>query len=37
LKDTNQEVLSGVKPDEALVISGQHQLKDQEKVQVAAN
>jgi HlyD family secretion protein len=35
LKDLSQEVLSGVKVDEQLVISGQFQLKDQEKVQVA--
>jgi HlyD family secretion protein len=34
LKDLSQEVLSGVKADEELVISGQFQLKDQEKVQV---
>jgi RND family efflux transporter MFP subunit len=35
LNETYQEVLSGVKEGEQLVISGQHQLKDQEKVQVA--
>jgi HlyD family secretion protein len=35
LSETNQEIISGVQPDEMLVTSGQHQLKDQEKVQVA--
>jgi HlyD family secretion protein len=35
LKDLSQEVLNGVKVDEQLVISGQFQLKDQEKVQIA--
>ncbi|CAG7630336.1 efflux RND transporter periplasmic adaptor subunit [Paenibacillus allorhizosphaerae] len=33
LSDANQEVLSGVKEGEPLIVSGQHQLKDQEKVQ----
>jgi predicted transcriptional regulator len=31
-----QEVLSGVKEGEQLVVSGQHQLKDKEKVQLSA-
>ncbi|MCS7464314.1 efflux RND transporter periplasmic adaptor subunit [Paenibacillus doosanensis] len=35
LNETNQEVLSGLKEGEQLVVSGQHQLKDQEKVQLA--
>jgi HlyD family secretion protein len=35
LKDTFQEVLSGVKEGESLIVSGQHQLKDKEKVQLA--
>lgn len=35
LNDTMQEVLSGVKEGEQLITSGQHQLKDKEKVQVA--
>ncbi len=35
LNDLYQEVLSGVKENEQLVISGQHQLKDKEKVQLA--
>ncbi|MFH5182018.1 efflux RND transporter periplasmic adaptor subunit [Paenibacillus sp. TAB 01] len=35
LNDTMQEVLSGVKEGEQLIVSGQHQLKDKEKVQVA--
>ena len=35
LNELNQEVLSGVKEGEQLVVSGQHQLKDKEKVQVA--
>lgn len=34
LKDLNQEVLSGVKLDEQLVVSGQFQLKDKEKVKI---
>ncbi|WP_248926780.1 efflux RND transporter periplasmic adaptor subunit [Paenibacillus hamazuiensis] len=34
LNDTYQEVLSGVKESEMLVTSGQHQLKDKDKVQV---
>lgn len=36
LSDTHQEVLSGLKEGEPLVVSGQHQLKDKEKVQLAA-
>jgi multidrug efflux pump subunit AcrA (membrane-fusion protein) len=35
LKETIQEVLSGVKEGEQLIISGQNQLKDKEKVQLA--
>jgi HlyD family secretion protein len=35
LSETNQEIISGVKTDETIVVSGQHQLKDQEKVKVA--
>jgi multidrug efflux pump subunit AcrA (membrane-fusion protein) len=35
LNETIQEVISGVKEGEMLVTSGQHQLKDKEKVQVA--
>lgn len=35
LNETNQEVISGVKEGETLVISGQHQLKDQDKIQVS--
>lgn len=35
LSDTLQEVLSGVKEGEQLIVSGQHQLKDKEKVQLA--
>jgi multidrug efflux pump subunit AcrA (membrane-fusion protein) len=35
LNETYQEVLSGVKEGEQLVTSGQHQLKDKEKVQLA--
>lgn len=35
LKELVQEVLSGVKEGEQLVVSGQHQLKDKEKVQLA--
>lgn len=35
LNETNQEVLSGVKEGEMLVISGQHQLKDQDKIKVS--
>jgi HlyD family secretion protein len=34
LNETVQEVLSGVAEGEQLVISGQHQLKDQEQVQL---
>lgn len=34
LKETNQEVLSGLKEGETLIVSGQQQLKDKEKVQV---
>ncbi|KRE51931.1 efflux RND transporter periplasmic adaptor subunit [Paenibacillus sp. Soil724D2] len=34
LNETNQEVISGVKEGEILVISGQHQLKDQDKVKI---
>lgn len=35
LNELNQEVLSGVKEGEQLVVSGQNQLKDKEKVQLA--
>lgn len=35
LNETNQEVISGVKEGEILVISGQHQLKDQDVVNVS--
>ncbi|TBL78209.1 efflux RND transporter periplasmic adaptor subunit [Paenibacillus thalictri] len=35
LNETVQEVTSGVKEGEQLVVSGQHQLKDKEKVQLA--
>lgn len=35
LNDTLQEVLSGIKEGEQIVISGQHQLKDGETVQLA--
>ncbi|MBP1961342.1 efflux RND transporter periplasmic adaptor subunit [Paenibacillus aceris] len=35
LNETNQEVLSGVKEGDILVISGQHQLKDQDKIKVS--
>ncbi|MEK8129786.1 efflux RND transporter periplasmic adaptor subunit [Paenibacillus filicis] len=35
LNETIQEVLSGVKEGEQLIISGQNQLKDKEKVQLA--
>ncbi|KIL41452.1 RND transporter [Gordoniibacillus kamchatkensis] len=35
LKDANQEVLSGVKEGEQLVVTGQHLLKDKDKVQVS--
>jgi len=35
LNEMNQEVISGVKEGEQLVISGQNQLKDKEKVQLA--
>ncbi|WP_082595492.1 efflux RND transporter periplasmic adaptor subunit [Paenibacillus sp. Soil750] len=35
LNETNQEVISGVKEGEILVISGQHQLKDQDTVKVS--
>ncbi|WP_438445786.1 efflux RND transporter periplasmic adaptor subunit [Gorillibacterium sp. sgz5001074] len=37
LNGLNQEILSGVQEGESLVISGQNQLKDKEKVQVAAD
>jgi len=36
LSDTHQEVLSGLKEGESLIVSGQHQLKDKEKVQLAS-
>ncbi|UKS30234.1 efflux RND transporter periplasmic adaptor subunit [Paenibacillus sp. HWE-109] len=35
LNETNQEIISGVKEGEVLVTSGQHQLKDQDKVKVS--
>jgi RND family efflux transporter MFP subunit len=35
LKEASQEVLSGLNEGETLVVSGQQQLKDKEKVQVA--
>jgi RND family efflux transporter MFP subunit len=35
LKDTYQEVLSGLKEGETLIVSGHQQLNDKEKVQVA--
>jgi HlyD family secretion protein len=35
LNETNQEIISGIKEGETLVISGQHQLKDQDKVKEA--
>lgn len=35
LNELNQEVLSGIKEGEQLVVSGQNQLKDKEKVQLA--
>ncbi|OPH47556.1 efflux transporter periplasmic adaptor subunit [Paenibacillus ferrarius] len=35
LNETNQEVISGVKEGDVLVISGQHQLKDQDKVKIS--
>jgi len=35
LNETEQEIISGVKEGEQLVISGQNQLKDKEKVQLA--
>ncbi|MDR6548983.1 efflux RND transporter periplasmic adaptor subunit [Paenibacillus qinlingensis] len=35
LNETNQEVISGVKEGEILIISGQHQLKDQDTVKVS--
>ncbi|MEK8129513.1 efflux RND transporter periplasmic adaptor subunit [Paenibacillus filicis] len=35
LNETIQEVLSGVKEGEQLIVSGQNQLKDKEKVQLA--
>lgn len=35
LSELNQEVISGVKEGEQLVVSGQNQLKDKEKVQLA--
>lgn len=34
LNDLNQEILSGVKEGETLIVFGQNQLKDKEKVQV---
>ncbi|MDF2958858.1 MAG: family efflux transporter subunit [Paenibacillus sp.] len=34
VKEANQEVLEGVQADEQLVVSGQHQLKDGQKVEV---
>ena len=33
LKDLNQEVISGVKAGEQLIVSGQHQLKDGDQVE----
>ncbi|MEB3102544.1 efflux RND transporter periplasmic adaptor subunit [Ferviditalea candida] len=35
VNDLNQEVLSGVKEGELLVVSGQNRLKDREKVQIS--
>ncbi|TBL81241.1 efflux RND transporter periplasmic adaptor subunit [Paenibacillus thalictri] len=35
LNETYQEVLSGVKEGEQLIVSGQHQLKDKDKVQIS--
>lgn len=35
LKDANQEVLSGVKEGEQIVVTGQHLLKDKDKVQIS--
>ncbi|TDF96619.1 efflux RND transporter periplasmic adaptor subunit [Paenibacillus piri] len=35
LNETIQEVLSGIKEGEQLIVSGQNQLKDKEKVQLA--
>jgi HlyD family secretion protein len=35
LNETIQEVLTGVKEGEQLIVSGQHQIKDKEKVQLA--
>jgi multidrug efflux pump subunit AcrA (membrane-fusion protein) len=35
IKATFQEVVEGVKADESVVVSGQHQLKDGQKVEVA--
>lgn len=35
LSEMNQEVISGIKEGEQLVVSGQNQLKDKEKVQLA--
>ncbi len=35
VNDTFQEVLSGVSEGEQLIVSGQNQLKDKEKVQLA--
>jgi HlyD family secretion protein len=35
INETTQEIISGVKVDEVLVVSGQQQLKDQEKVKVS--
>lgn len=35
LNETIQEIISGVKEGEQLIVSGQNQLKDKEKVQLA--
>ncbi|CAG7621613.1 efflux RND transporter periplasmic adaptor subunit [Paenibacillus allorhizosphaerae] len=35
LNETNQEVISGIKEGEQLIVYGQNQLKDKEKVQLA--
>ncbi|WP_248930023.1 efflux RND transporter periplasmic adaptor subunit [Paenibacillus hamazuiensis] len=35
IKDANQEVLEGLQPGEQIVVSGQHQLKDGQKVEVS--
>lgn len=35
LHETVQEIISGLKEGEQLIVSGQHQLKDKEKVQLA--